>query len=152
MIKIKKSNCADTRTCDWSKVTKEELLEQSKMHISDINKGMRFFRDMVIESAMNHDLTKISHIDDFHADFATGFKSTKWWEMHQEAERHHFDNKKYIQDDVNLIDILDQITDGVMAGIARSGSYRQGNISPDLLMKAYNNTVKLLLSQVQIEE
>lgn len=30
MIEIKKSKCADTRTCDWSKVSKEELTEKCK--------------------------------------------------------------------------------------------------------------------------
>lgn len=29
-IQIKKSQTADTRTCDWSKVSKEQLLASSK--------------------------------------------------------------------------------------------------------------------------
>ena len=40
-IYIKKSQNADTRTCDWSKVTKETLLSDSKQHISDVKQGMR---------------------------------------------------------------------------------------------------------------
>lgn len=50
-----------------------------------------------------------------------------------------------------LIDILDQIVDGVMAGLARSGTYRQEPISEDLLMKAYRNTVDLLVSHVEVD-
>ena len=69
----------------------------------------------------------------------------------EKKERHHFNNKEYIQDDVNLIDIIDQIIDGVMAGMARSGEYRQENIEPELLQKAYNNTVKLLLKNVVVK-
>jgi hypothetical protein len=38
-----------------------------------------------------------------------------------------------------------------MAGMARSGTYRQENISPELLLKAYHNTVKLLLAEVVVE-
>ena len=38
-IEIEKSPTADTRTCDWSKVTKQELLKSSKMHIKDVIKG-----------------------------------------------------------------------------------------------------------------
>lgn len=31
-----KSSCADTRTCDWNKVIKDQLLENSESHISDV--------------------------------------------------------------------------------------------------------------------
>ena len=151
-IEITKSQTADTRTCDWSKVTKEELLEASKTHINDIHKGFNFFIDIMNRQKYIHDLTKINDIDGFHKDFKTGFKSTTWWESHQEKERHHFNNEKYIQEDVNLIDILDQIIDGVMAGMARSGEYRQEKISHELLDRAYKNTVDLLLNQVIVRE
>lgn len=92
-IYIKKSTTADTRTCDWSKVTKEQLLEASLQHISDIKAGFKFFIYMMHRQSELHDLTKISHID------------------------------------------------GCMAGMARSGEYRQEFISPDLLVTAYKNTV-----------
>jgi len=32
MIEIKKSSTADTRTCDWSTVSKEQLKESSLSH------------------------------------------------------------------------------------------------------------------------
>lgn len=150
-VKIRKSPTADSRTCDFSQVTKEQLLQSSYQHIDDIRKGFEFFMSLMCERATLHDRTKITHIDDFHRNFLTGFKETDWWEYHQANERHHFNNAKYIPEDVNLVDIIDQIIDGVMAGMARSGSYRQENISPDLLMKAYNNTVKLLLENVEVE-
>lgn len=153
MIKIKKSNNADTRTCDWSKVSHEELLNNSRQHIMDVRNGMDFFSDQCLSAGRNHDRTKITHIDSFHNDFKNGFKEghTSWWEMHQKEERHHLKNEAFIQDDVNLIDILEQITDGVMAGLARSGEYRQEPISPELLKKAYDNTIKLLLNNVTVE-
>lgn len=151
MIKINKSETADTRTCDWSKVTKEQLLASTQSHLSDIKKGFDFFIYKMMMQKEMHDLTKLSHLDDFYRNFKTGFKEQDWWELHQEKERHHFNNPKYIQDDINLIDVIDQIIDGVMAGMARSGSYRQENVSPELLLKAYNNTVKLLLNEVVVE-
>lgn len=43
MIVIRPSPTADTRTCDWSKVTKEQLLESSIQHIGDIHAGLDFF-------------------------------------------------------------------------------------------------------------
>ena len=151
MIKIKKSETADSRTCDYENVTKETLLKSTQSHIRDVHRGLEFFAWMLHKQAAIHDLTKISHLDDFYRNFKSGFKETDWWEMHQELERHHFNNVKYIQEDVNLFDILDQIVDGVMAGMARSGVYRQENISNELLKKAYDNTVKLLLQNVEVE-
>lgn len=152
MIKIKPSETADSRTCDFSKVTKEQLLASTHSHLSDIKQGFDFLIYKMKEQQARHDLTKLSHIDDFHRNFLTGFKEKDWWELHQEKERHHFNDPKYIPKDINLIDVLDQIIDGVMAGMARSGSYRQEFISPDLLKTAYDNTVKLLLAEVVVEK
>lgn len=149
-IIIKKSQNADTRTCDWSKVSKKELLKNSKHHISDVKKGLNFLSKLLKEAGNKHDFTKIDNIDEFHADFRTGFKKQGWWKIHQEKERHHFNTKKYIQKDVNLIDILEQITDGVMAGMARSGKYRKEVPDAKLLLKAYENTAKLLLDNLEI--
>ena len=154
MIEIKKSQNADTRTCDWSKVTEDFLLENSKQHIEDVKRGMVFLGNLVKLQGDEHDFTKITHIKEFHNDFKNGFKEgfTSWWEMHQQVERHHLKNEQFIQDDINLIDILEQITDGVMAGLARSGEYRQEPFSTELLKKAYDNTVKLLLLNVKVVE
>lgn len=150
-IRIKQSKTADTRTCDWSKVTKEQLLESSVQHIDDIRKGFWFFRELLELQAYRHDLSKITHIDEFFEDFRTGFEKKDWWEYHQRVERHHFHNEKHTPKDINLIDILDQIVDGVMAGMARSGEYRQEPMSRDLLDRAYKNTVALLLDHIEVE-
>jgi hypothetical protein len=149
-IVVKKSECADTRTCDWTKVSKNQLLKNSLMHISDVKKGLRYFGELLKEAAKEHDYTKIDNLDEFHDDFSTGFKKTDWWKMHQKKERHHFNTKKYIQKDINLIDVLEQITDGVMAGVARSGKYRKEVPDAKLLLKAYENTAKLLLKKVNL--
>jgi hypothetical protein len=151
MIKIKKSQTADTRTCDWSKVSKETLLKSSKQHIADVRAGTNYFRALLRKAGINHDYTKIDNIDEFYSDFQTGFEKTDWWKKHQKKERHHFNTEKFIQKDINLIDILEQISDGVMAGMARSGKYRSEPVDKDLLFKAYNNTVKLLLKEVKID-
>ena len=150
-ITIKKSKNADTRTCDWTKVTKQELLKNSKQHILDVRKGLDFLNKLLKEAGNKHDFTKIDNIDEFYTDFQTGFKKQEWWKMHQEKERHHFNTKKYIQKDVNLIDVLEQITDGVMAGMARSGKYRKEVPDIKLLLKAYENTAKLLLDNIIVD-
>ena len=150
LISINKSTCADTRTCDWSKVTKEQLLQQSKQHIEDVRKGFDFIVKNMKVLSSEHDRTKISNIQEFHNDFKTGFKSTSWWKMHQKEERHHFNTPEFIQEDVNLLDVIDQIIDGVMAGMARSGEYRCEPLSSELLQKAYKNTAKLLLDNLEV--
>ena len=38
-----------------------------------------------------------------------------------------------------------------MAGMARTGKYRQEPISPELLARAYSNTVKRLLAAVEVK-
>lgn len=151
-IKISKSSTADTRTCDWSKVTEEELLLASRLHIADVGLGMRLLAEKLLQAAEKHDHTKISGIAEFHADFKTGFSQTDWWLMHQKEERHHFNDPALVQDDVSLLDVIEQIVDGVMAGMARSGEYRSEPISDELLQKAYRNTVKLLLDRVEVSE
>lgn len=79
MIKINQSKTADSRTCDWSKVTKEQLLESSIQHIGDIHKGFDFFINLMNRQKYIHDLTKINDIDGFFEDFKTGFKRQEWW-------------------------------------------------------------------------
>ena len=149
-IQISKSSCADTRTCDWSKVSYEQLLQQSKQHIGDVQKGISFLIEKMNTAALEHDRTKIDKAREFHNDFKTGFKITDWWKMHQKEERHHFDTPEFIQEDINLIDVLEQIVDGVMAGLARSGQYRKEPLSPELLQKAYENTAKLLIENIEV--
>ena len=151
-IKIKKSNTADTRTCNVREVSKESLLEDTRSHIEDVKNGLTFFIAKLIRASIKHDHTKIEFIDDFYRDFKNNFKTTEWYEMHQKVERHHFKNKQLIQEDVDLVDILEQVVDGVMAGMARSGKYVAEPIDPDLLVKAYQNTAKKLLDVVEVEK
>lgn len=150
MIEIRKSPTADTRTCDFSKVSRETLLESSKMHIRDVHEALQFFSRKVAEALLAHDTDKISDIDGFHRDFVTGFKQTEWWDRHRQLNRHHLNEADGVREDVNLIDVLDFIADCVMAGMARSGSVYPLKLSPELLEKAFQNTVTLLKSQVTV--
>lgn len=116
MITIRRSPTADTRTCDFTKVSKETLLASSHQHISDVHEGLRYFESVLRKASENHDLDKISDIDGFHRDFLTGFKRTEWWDRHRQLNRHHLQEADGVRDDVNLIDVLDFIVDCVMAG------------------------------------
>jgi len=61
----------------------------------------------------------------FYKDFKNDFKTQDWYELHKNKERHHLSVESGIPSDVNLIDVIEFLIDGVMAGMARSGSYRK---------------------------
>lgn len=152
MIRIKKSETADTRTCDWSKVSKDTLRDSSISHIHDVEKGLAMFCNMLISSAAKHDVDKLKDIDGFHEDFKTGFEKTTWWDSHRTINRHHLTADDGVRDDVNLVDVLEFITDCVMAGMARSGSVYELKLKREVLQKAFDNTVELLKGQVEVVE
>lgn len=148
MIGIHKSKAAGTRSCDFSQVTKEQLLASSIQHIGDVKLGMDFMKRLIDNSAARHDHDKISNIDGFHADFVTGFKQTGWWDEHRKINRHHLLQEDGIPADVDLIDVLDMIVDCVMAGVGRTGSVYPLDIPPELLKRAFDNTVELLKAEI----
>lgn len=151
MIRIKQSQTADTRTCDFANVSRETLRQSSEQHIGDVRLALAFFAQMLHRTAAVHDTDKITDLDGFHADFVTGFKQTGWWERHRSLNRHHLTEPDGIPADVNLIDVLDFIADCVMAGMARSGSVRPLEIKPETLMAAFENTAKLLAAAVVVD-
>lgn len=152
MITIQKSQTTDTRTCDFANTSKETLLASSKQHIFDVRKALDFFMARVCEAGQKHDTDKLTDIDGFHADFVTGFVRTDWWDRHRALNRHHLNQDDGIPDDVNLIDVFDFIADCVMAGMGRSGSVYPLHLSPELLERAFQNTVELLKREVVVED
>ena len=152
MIQIKKSQTADTRTCDFANTTKKTLLASSHQHIQDVGVAMANFSIMLCNQAEVHDHDKITDIDGFHRDFLTGFKENSWWDNHRKVNRHHLLESDGVPVNVNLIDVLEMISDCVMAGMARSGSVYPLKIDPEVLMNAFQNTVDLIKKNVKVEE
>lgn len=154
MITIKQSPTADTRTCDFASVSKETLLKSSRQHINDVRLALSFFGVRLATAALDHDADKITDIDGFHRDFVRGFgpDAQTWWTRHRKLNRHHINIEDGIPEDVNLIDVLDFIADCVMAGMARSGSVYPLHLPPDLLERAFQNTVTLLKAQVVVDD
>jgi len=150
MIEIKKSKTADTRSCDFTQVTKWTLRESSLQHIEDVRKGMEYMKGLIDASVAVHDHDKLSGLDAFHADFVTGFEQTGWWDNHRKVNRHHLLAEDGVPADVNLIDVLDMIVDCVMAGMGRTGSVYPLTIKPEVLMVAFQNTVEKLKTQVVV--
>lgn len=153
VIAIKPSPTADTRTCDYASVSKETLLASSRQHIDDVRRALAFFADQLSVAGSAHDIDKISDIDGFHRDFVHGFAEpdyTEWWRQHRMKNRHHLTYPDGVPEDVNLIDVLDFIADCVMASMARSGSVYPLQLPPELLERAFQNTVTLLKQQVVV--
>lgn len=152
MILIKKSPTADTRTCDVTKVTRSELLHSSEQHIHDVIQALDFFI-MQIEIARSvHDYDKIENIDQFYADFVTKFQQTTWWDNHRKIHRHHLNHADGVPPDVNLVDVMEYISDCVMAGMARSGSVYDITLPNEVLVRAFQNTIELLKKNVKVED
>jgi hypothetical protein len=151
MIPITKSATADTRTCDFVNTTKETLLSSSRMHIGDVVKALAFFASKLTEAAGEHDYDKLTAIDWFHEDFITGFRETGWLDNHRRIHRHHLANEDGVPEDVNLLDVLEYISDCVMAGMARTGSVYELSLPPGLLEEAFKNTVELLKKEVTVK-
>lgn len=150
MIEIKKSETADTRTCDFANVTKEQLLNSSLQHIGDVVQALGFFSNLLLKAVGCHDYDKLTAIEQFHEDFKTGFKQTGWWDNHRRIHRHHLNMEDGVPKDVNLVDVLEYISDCVMAGMARSGEVHEIKADPELLTAAFKNTVELLKNQVKV--
>lgn len=151
MIKIQQSKTADTRSCDYANTSKETLLASSLQHIGDVQAALGFMAGLLLQAAGRHDYDKLTDIEGFHRDFVTGFAQTTWWDAHRKLNRHHLLAEDGIPADVNLIDVLDMICDCVMAGMARTGSVYPLEINPEVLMKAFNNTVDVLKANVEVQ-
>lgn len=152
MIKIKQSKTADSRTCDSSKVPISQLYDSSVQHIDDVAEGLHFFSNMLENAIDYHDHDKLTDISGFHRDFTNNFETTEWWDNHRKVNRHHLFNEDGVPEDVNLVDVIELVVDCVMAGMGRSGSVYPLDIKPEVLMKAFNNTVELLKSNVVVEK
>jgi protein tyrosine phosphatase len=152
MIKIKKSKTADTRSCDFSQVTRSQLKTSSLQHIGDVREGMDFMKDLINRASTMHDHDKLTDLSQFHADFITGFKETSWWDNHRKITRHHLLQDDGVPEDVNLIDVIEMIVDCVMAGMGRTGTVYPLDIKPEVLMAAFKNTAEVLKREIVVED
>ena len=158
-IEIRRGASADTRSANHV-VSRKELEESTESHISDGAKAMRWFADRIEEAGDRHDWTKLECMDEFYDQFHNEQithngdwldNQNGWYQsIHLKKERHHLSHSA--PDDVDLVDVLEQIADCVMAGMARSGEYRNGKLPVDLLEKAYANTVNRILGVVKVKE
>lgn len=106
--------------------------------------------------ADKHDYTKIENIKEFHNNFkfiqdgnVGDFKKMNWFQNCHLKERHHLNDR--CPEDVNLFDVLERIADITTAGMARTGKIYDDTLSPEILTRAYKNTIELLKSKIIIK-
>ena len=156
MITIKKNKNADTRSADH-KITYDELKEANDSHRNDVYNVMTFLADKIIESGKAHDHTKKDYEKEQYKAFIEAqndikpFSESDWYKMHVSTERHHlFSN---VVNDVNLIDILEMISDIICAAGARNNELINDiKIDSDILNKAIKNTIKLINNNITIKD
>lgn len=155
MITIYKNLNGDTRTAPKD-VTYEQFQKANDMHISDVSEVMYMLASEIDVRGLKHDYTKKIKEPMFYRDFlstmneGTNFVEGEWYQLHINKERHHLLSR--CPDDVNLIDVLEMISDCVCAGMARSGEIRDLEISTEILEKAVKNTVKFITDRIEVKE
>ena len=143
---------ADTRTAK-GRPSYAQVTSASTNHIVDVQNAMNFLLEIMSDASENHDYDKIDDSEGFYRDFinslTTGvsFTDGTWYQRHKN-ERHH---SIETLEDVNLLDILEYTCDCVCATLARTGQKKPiGSPSPETLMKAWENTVKLLYDNMEL--
>lgn len=154
-ILVYKNPNGDTRTAGKD-VTFEQFQEANESHIQDVDAVMYSLATMVATTGWNHDYTKKHKEQEFYKDFmstineGTNFVEGDWYKYHIAEERHHLFSR--CPDDVNLVDVLEMIADCVCAGLARSGEIRDLEIDSDILNRAVQNTVKMIVDWIEVVE
>jgi hypothetical protein len=151
-VVIRPSPSADTRSADHP-VTEDELRESTAMHIDDVKRGMEWLAGLLREAGGRHDWTKLRYFPSFYRQFSeaqkTGCWGNGWYDrIHLKKERHHLEDGGPA--DVTLLDVLEHIVDGVMAGKARKGEYRPDVLGAGILERAYANTQKMISDAVRV--
>jgi hypothetical protein len=151
-IHIRSNPLAHIRRSERPTVTKARLLARSRQHIRDVRRALQFFSCEIHAAILAHDADKVSDIDGFHADYLTGLEQTEWRQRHRTLNRHHLMDAGGVPDDVNLVDVLDFIADCVTSGMASGGTVHPLHLPPDVLERAFQNTLELLKGAVVVTE
>lgn len=155
MIEIYRNPNGDTRTAPKD-VTFEQFQQANDMHINDVKAVMHELSKNIDNRGKMHDYTKKTQEKMFYNNFistinkGTDFINDEWYQLHIKEERHHLMSN--CPKDVNLIDVLEIISDCVCAGMARSGNIRDLEINEEILRKAVNNTAELIKAMIIVTE
>lgn len=152
-IIIEKNPNGDTRTAP-NNVSFEEFQAANDMHRKDVYNVMRYLACLIHRTGQKHDFTKKTHERLFYEDFISvmnnksDFVNGEWYKIHVNTENHHLLSR--CPEDVNLIDVIEMIADCTCAGLSRSGEVRGLEINSEILEKAVQNTVKLIVDEIDL--
>ena len=156
-LKIHRNTNGDSRVA--TKVpTFSEFNDSNFEHCENVRIMMINFSKDIQAQGGKHDWTKIEepYRSMFYRDMCNAiegrmkFEDGEWSKLHYATERHHL--LRNVPNDVNLIDVIEMIADCVCAGMARSGEVRPLEIDEFILMKAIDNTVKLMAESIELQE
>lgn len=140
-------------------MSKVDLYLNTHIHKRNVRGVINYMIERLEQIQNTHDETKFLNgtyqevIDDDFYSMLINKEKNGWWKMHQETERHHLTKPEFVQDDVNLFDVLECIADWVSAGYGRLGHFEQGaSLSGRLLHTAFNNTLSLINDMIKLEE
>ena len=154
-IIIKRTDKCDTRNLPKGSVVSEaDAKEDTLKHRQAVIDTCNFICDKIKEQVKDHDWSKLgSNLTQFTDGLNKGFDSPEfdeWYKMHVTSERHHL--KKFVPDDVNIIDLIEMLCDCVCAGKARTGDVYPMELSNELLQKVIANTVEWLKDSIEVED
>lgn len=156
VVEINKLPNTNSRDAKKGNISFEEFSNETNIHREDVKNVLYFLASKLEEAGDKHDWTKKERERQFYNSFTAAkekgldFKKDAWYKYHVTTERHHI--ASYVAKDINLIDVLEMISDCCCAGLARSGEIRDIEIKPDVLMKAFNDTVQLTKDSIRLDE
>lgn len=156
VVEINKLPSTNSREANKGNISFEDFSNETNIHREDVKNVLYFLASKLEEAGDKHDWTKKERERQFYDSFTAAkekgldFKKDAWYKYHVTTERHHI--ASHVAKDINLIDVIEMISDCCCAGLARSGEIRDIEIKPDVLMKAFNNTVQLTKDSIKLDE
>ena len=133
---------------------KDLLYVETQQHRNDVFRLMSLIALEIIETGNKHDWSKIKYFNEYAQDVQErpenpNFEEREWYKIHTTEERHHLGAE--IPEDIDLIDIIEFISDSIVAGKARTGRVEKKylELPGDILKKAYWNTINKMIKEVK---
>ena len=156
VVEINKLPNTNSREAKKGNISFEDFSNEINIHREDVKNVLYFLASKLEEAGDKHDWTKKERERQFYDSFTAAkekgldFKKDAWYKYHVTTERHHI--ASHVAKDINLIDVIEMISDCCCDGLARSGKIYDIDIKPDVLMKAFNNTVQLTKDSIKLDE
>lgn len=151
MIGITRNPDSDTRTASRY-VTFDKFQRANRLHREEVKSVIQELGDKLIDIGVEHDYTKLQYEEEYFRDFkdtlenGSDFTKGEWYQMHIHKEKHH--PTAYCHDDINLLHIIEFISDVLVATAARKGEAEMVELPPEILQKAYENTITLIKGMI----